>query len=50
MAKNIKHVGQIINTGRRCVVVFREIPDEPNSCLIVDTEALVDWMHDDVIS
>ena len=42
MAKNIKHVGQIINTGRRCVVVFREIPDEPNSCLIVDTEALVD--------
>ena len=50
MAKNIKHVGQIINTGRRCVVVFREIPDEPNSCLIVDTEALVDWMHDDVIN
>jgi len=50
MAKNIKHVGQIVNTGRRCVVVFREIPDEPNSCLIVDTEALVDWMHDDVIN
>ena len=50
MVKNIKHVGQIINTGRRCVVVFREIPDEPNSCLIVDTEALVDWMHDDVIN
>ena len=50
MAKNIKHVGQIINTGRRCVVVFREIPDEPNSCLIVYTEALVDWMHDDVIN
>ena len=31
---NIKHVGQIINTQRRCVVVFREVPDEPENCLI----------------
>lgn len=47
---NIKHVGQIINTQKRCVVVFREVPDEPTSCLVVDTDALVDWMHDDVIN
>ena len=47
---NIKHVGQIINTQRRCVVVFREVPDEPENCLIVDTDALQDWMHDDVIN
>ena len=47
---NIKHVGQIINTQRRCVVVFREVPDEPENCLVVDTDALQDWMHDDVIN
>jgi hypothetical protein len=47
---NTKHVGQIINTQRRCVVMFREVPGEPTNCLIVDTDALPDWMHDDVIN
>ncbi len=47
---NTKHVGQIINTQKRCVVVFREVPDEPENCLVVDTDALQDWMHDDVIN
>lgn len=47
---NTKHVGQIINTQKRCVVVFREVPDEPQNCLVVDTDALQDWMHDDVIN
>lgn len=47
---NLKHVGQLINTQRRCVVVFRELPDDAEHCLIVDTDALPDWMHDDVIN
>jgi hypothetical protein len=47
---NLKHVGQIINTQRKCVVVFREVPNEEDSCLIVDTDALQDWMHDDIIN
>jgi len=47
---NTKHVGQIINTQRRCIVMFREVPGEPQNCLIVDTDALPDWMHDDVIN
>lgn len=47
---NLKHVGQIINTQRKCVVVFREVPNEEDSCLIVDTDALQDWLHDDVIN
>jgi hypothetical protein len=47
---NLKHVGQLINTQRRCVVVFREVPGEPNNCLIVDTDALPDWIHDDVMN
>lgn len=46
---NIKHVGQIINTQKRCIVVFREIPDDQQSCLVVDTDACPDWMHDDLI-
>jgi hypothetical protein len=47
---NLKHVGQLINTQKRCVIVFREIPDDIDHCLVVDTDALVDWMHDDVIN
>ncbi len=50
MSRNIKHVGQIVNTQKRCVVVFRELPDDPNQCLVVDTDALPDWMHDNVIN
>jgi hypothetical protein len=46
---NIKHIGQLVSTGRRIVVVFREVPDEKENCLVVDTEAMPDWMHDDII-
>lgn len=49
MSMNIKHVGKT-HTGKRCVVVFREVPDEAHNCLIVDTDALPDWMHDDVMN
>ena len=47
---HLKHIGQLVNTQKRCVVVFRELPDEPHNCLVVDTDALPDWMHDDVIN
>ena len=52
---NTKHVGQVANTGLKCVVVFREIYDDngnvtdPNHCLIVETERLPDMEHDDVV-
>ena len=49
MSMNIKHLGKT-HTGKRCVVVFREVPDEAHNCLIVDTDALPDWMHDDVMN
>ena len=49
MSMNIKHVGKT-HTGKKCVVVFREVPDEPHNCLIVDTDALPDWMHDDIMN
>ena len=38
---NIKrHKGIIKNTGSRCIVVFREIPDDPDHCLIIQQDAL----------
>jgi len=46
---NIKHVAKT-HTGKKCVVVFRELPDEPHNCLVVDTDALPDWMHDDIMN
>ena len=52
---NVKHVGQVANTGLKCVVVFREIYDEngnviePNNCLVVETERLPDMEHDDMV-
>ena len=52
---NMKHVGQVANTGLKCIVVFRHIYDEnghitePNNCLIVETERLPDMEHDDIV-
>ena len=46
---NTKHVGQLINKQKRIVVVFRELPDDPTQCLVVDTDSLPDWMHDNLI-
>jgi hypothetical protein len=41
-----KHVGRIRNTDRRCVVVYMEIPGNPENALIVDTDSLPDRFHD----
>jgi hypothetical protein len=52
---NMKHIGRVANTGKKCVIVFREIYDErgnvsdPNHCLVVETERLPDMEHDDVV-
>ena len=45
-----KHVGQIITTQQKVVVVFREIPDDPNWCLVVDTEAIPEDVHNDLMN
>ena len=45
---NLKHMAKITNTGRRCVVVFREMYDErghvtdENHCLVFETDNLPD--------
>ena len=51
----MKHVGRVKNTGRRCVVVFREIYDETgkvtdeNHCLVFETDNLPDAEHQDLM-
>lgn len=48
MAQFIKHVG-VDGKGKKCVVVFREIPGDSDSALIVMTESLPALHHDDLI-
>jgi len=42
-----KHVG--LYGEKKCVVLFREVPNEPENCLIVQTESLEDRQHDDLM-
>jgi hypothetical protein len=43
---DIKHVGRVKSTGRKCLVAFRTIPGDPYSALIVPTENLPQEQHD----
>jgi len=48
MAKFIKHVGQNMQ-GKKVIVLFREVPGEPDNCLVVNTETLPTSYHDDLM-
>lgn len=48
MADLMKHVGKY--GEKPCVVVFREVPNEPENCLIVETSSLSDQKHDDLMN
>lgn len=48
MAQFIKHVG-INGQGKKVVVVFREVPGDPESALVIPTESLPPLYHDDLI-
>lgn len=45
MAKEIKHVGKIVNTGEKIAVVFRTVPGESNMALVLHTSTLRDDQH-----
>lgn len=45
----MKHVGKQISTNDKVVVVFREVPGEPDNCLIVKTRALGEVEHDSLM-
>lgn len=48
MASVMKHVGAF--GSKPCVVLFREVPGEPENCLIVETGSLSDVKHDDLMN
>ena len=42
-----KHVGQLADESKaKVVIVYRTVPNEPNSCLVVGTKFLPDMYHD----
>lgn len=46
----LKHVGRIISTGKKCLVAYRTLPGDAYYCLIVPTENLSDSYHDALIN
>jgi len=46
----MKHVGKMKNNSARVVVIYRTLPNDPNSCLVVGTQGLVDSHHDALMS
>jgi hypothetical protein len=52
---SLKHVGRIVNTGQRCVVVFREMYDakgevvDKHNCLVFESQTLPDSEHQDLM-
>lgn len=47
---NLKHIGRIKSTGKKCIVAYRTIPGDAYSCLIIPTESLPDEYHDALIN
>ena len=42
---DVKHVGRITNTDKRCVVIWPQLPDSPEQSLVVDTDSLPYALH-----
>jgi len=47
MANVMKHVGRY--GEKPCVIIFREVPNEPENCLVVQTGQLTDQYHDNLM-
>ncbi len=50
MSKNIKHVGKMKNNAARIAIVYRTLPGDPLSALVVGTTGLPDAYHDSLMS
>lgn len=46
----MKHVGKMKNNGAKIVIAYRTIPGDPNSALVIGTQALTDSYHDSLMS
>lgn len=42
MSDLIRHVGKINRLGTRVIVVFRKLPDDPEHCLVIESDSLPD--------
>lgn len=49
MARSLKHVGKMKNTGAKVLVVFRTLPGESNMALVLPTATLPDVYHNSII-
>lgn len=43
----VKHLGKRKDSGVRVAIVFMQIPDDPEHCLVVDIDSLMDAVRDD---
>jgi hypothetical protein len=50
MAQELKHVGRVIATNKKCLVAYRTLPGDAYNCLIVPTENMPDIYHDAIIN
>lgn len=46
----MKHVGKMNSNGARVVVVYRTLPSDPHSALVVGTQGLTDMYHDGLMT
>lgn len=46
----LKHVGRVKTTGKKCIIVYRTLPGDAYNCLIAPTENLPDSYHDALIN
>lgn len=49
MARVLKHIGKINNTGTKVLVVFRTLPGESNTALVLPVNNLPDNYHDNIM-
>jgi len=47
---NIKHIGRITTTGRKCLVAYRTLPNDAFNCVVIPTETLEPAQHDAIIN
>ena len=47
--KSFKHVGKMVNTGAKVLVVFRTLPGESNMALVLPVAQLPDAYHDKIM-
>ena len=48
--RHFKHIGELADESKaKVVIVYRTVPDEPNSCLVVGTKFLPDLYHNSLM-